>query len=117
MVKKNLLTKKALAVVLSLIMGLSIVPMKNVKASYYPAVTSVEGVYYIGVDSNKEIFGKIIANNYVFPNAGVHPDLDGFRVVAVIDTRETPNTKDDKLLYYRFPREDRGKVHILYYPM
>lgn len=113
---KKVISKKFLGVVLSLVLGASSVSLSEIKASYYPAVTSVHGVYRIGVDSNKETFGKIYCDNYFFTNAGVHPNREGFAVVAVIDTRETPNPKDDRLMYYRFPCEDKGTVHINYYP-
>lgn len=113
---KSLFSKKSLSILLVLVLVWGIVPTTKVKASYYPAVTSEYGVYRIGVDSNKETFGKIYCDNYFFTNAGVHPNREGFAVVAVIDTRETPNPKDDRLMYYRFPCEDKGTVHINYYP-
>lgn len=118
---KKLLTKKSLSILLSLTLCFGTIQSTKmhsakIKASYYPAVTSVYGVYRIGVDSNKETFGKIYCDNYFFTNAGVHPNREGFAVVAVIDTRETPNPKDDRLMYYRFPCEDKGTVHINYYP-
>ena len=100
------MTKNIKKLIASLVLGATLVTGVSVSIPHITAQADsrIPSVYYEhGVYWYKGSWGKIITDSEVVSTAAYsHPDRNGFPVTCMVRSFETPSTKDDMVVYYRF---------------